>query len=150
MRKKSKQKNFENLMTPILSKLCKAQRNTWNYIGSQSFKAETWNTAEFFIPVNSMQNDVVWGGFRRRCSRPCCNIFLILSNFLVNRILIGCTLSSWPQLFWHFKLFALEFVFSLFRKYQVITDGTYWLLDCKSNNKTVAIVFGDDYYVRFI
>ena len=48
-------------MTPILSKLCKAQRNTWNYTGSQSLKAETWNTAEFFIPVNSMQNDVVWG-----------------------------------------------------------------------------------------
>ena len=63
MRKKSKQKNFKNLMTPILSKLCKAQQNTWNYIGSQSLKGETWNTAEFFIPVNSMQNDVVWSGF---------------------------------------------------------------------------------------
>ena len=62
MRKKSKQKNFKNLMTPILSKLCKALRNIWNYTGSQSLKAETWNTAEFFMPVNSIQNDVVWGG----------------------------------------------------------------------------------------
>ena len=42
--------------------------------------------------------------FERRCSRPCCNIFLILSNFLVNRILIGYPLSSWLQLFLHFKL----------------------------------------------
>ena len=49
-------------MTPILSKLCKALRNTWNYTGSQSLKAETRKTADFFMPVNSMQNDVVWGG----------------------------------------------------------------------------------------
>ena len=114
-------------MTPILSKLCKAQRNTWNYTGSQSLKAETWNTAEFFIPVNSMQNDVVWGGFRRHCSRPCCNIFLILSTFLVNRILIGYPLSSWLQLFLHFKLFA-RVDFSFFRQvFQVII----FLLFCR-------------------
>ena len=49
-------------MTPILSKLCKAQRNAWNYTGSQSLKAETWSTAEFFTSVDSMQNDVGWGG----------------------------------------------------------------------------------------
>ena len=32
-------------------------------MGSQSLNSETWSTAEFFIPVNSMQNDVGWGGF---------------------------------------------------------------------------------------
>ena len=49
-------------MTPILSKLCKAQRNAWNYTGSQSLKAETWNTAEILIPVDSLQNSVLRGG----------------------------------------------------------------------------------------
>ena len=99
-------------MTPILSKFCKALRNTWNYTGSQSLKAETRKTADFFMPVNSMQNDVVWGGFRRHSSRPCCNIFLIFYNFLLNRILMGYPLSSWLQLFLHFKLLTTYSLFT--------------------------------------
>ena len=49
-------------MTPILLKICTDQRNMWNQTGSQSLKAETWNTAEILIPVDSMQNSVLRGG----------------------------------------------------------------------------------------
>ena len=49
-------------MTPILLKICTDQRNMWNYTGSQSMKAETWNPAEILIHVDSMQNSVLRGG----------------------------------------------------------------------------------------
>ena len=49
-------------MAPILSELCTAQRNIGNYIGSQSLKADTLNTAENFIPVDLRQNSVLRGG----------------------------------------------------------------------------------------
>ena len=70
----------------------------------------------------------------QHCSRPCCNVFLILSNFLVNRILIGYLLSSWLQLFWHFKLFA-KFDFSLFRSLTItkFTSGIYFRFNMFAN-----------------
>ena len=77
-------------------------------MGSQSLNADNWSTTEISIPLNLMQNDVVWGGFMRHWSRPYCNIYIyiFLYNFQVNRILIGYIWSSWLQLFWQFKLFV--------------------------------------------
>ena len=49
-------------MTPILFKLFIDQRNIWNYIGSQSLKAETWSKAEILVSVDSMQNSVLRDG----------------------------------------------------------------------------------------
>ena len=49
-------------MTPSLFKLFIDQRNIRNYTESQSLKAETWSKAEILIPVDSMQNSVLWDG----------------------------------------------------------------------------------------
>ena len=87
-----------------------------------------------------MQNDVVWGGFSRRCLRPCCNIFLILYNFLVNRILIGYPFSSWPQLFLHFKLLTMYLSTSSCKR-------SFWTLSHIEH--TISVPIQDRHIIHF-